>query len=472
MNEPTPPPRGSLPPEPEDRRAPAEPRPADGFRWQALFQRSTDAIFLLDRQQRLRFVNQAWESLTGLTSSDVHLLACRRQRPPGADDLFTDILAHVLCPPPEVVRGEFSRVRRRVPAADGDSRQWWDIEFLPLRSGDHAGGFVGRVLPVVEEFAKAVGPLPERLVDLRERVVRRYDFSLLDSLVPAVRRLGEQVRLAASLAVPVLIVGERGSGKETLARIIHYRGPHRDRALAALDCARLPADAISAVLFGGRGPADKAPAGFYLRDVTRLPRDLQLRLCNHIAAGAGSRVLAGCGTAPAEELRSGRMVGELYTAFTLVLEVPPLRERAGDLSALVREMLERAAEEGGVPSTGLAPAARDIVHQYPWPGNLRELYETLSDARRRAAGRMIDAADLPAALRLRSAAGPAPPAERPLPLDTLLEQAERRLIELALRRAKGHRGRAAEILGIWRARLLRRIEALELTVPGAKDEDE
>jgi DNA-binding NtrC family response regulator len=134
-------------------------------------------------------------------------------------------------------------------------------------------------------------------------------------------------------------------------------------------------------------------------------------------------------------------------------------------------MLERASEEGGLPSTGLTPAARDVVHQYPWPGNLRELYETLSAARRRAAGRLIDVADLPVALRLRSAAGPAPLAERPLPLDTLLEHAERRLIELALRRAKGNRGRAAEILGIWRARLLRRIEALELVAPPAKDEE-
>jgi DNA-binding NtrC family response regulator len=84
---------------------------------------------------------------------------------------------------------------------------------------------------------------------------------------------------------------------------------------------------------------------------------------------------------------------------------------------------------------------------------------------------MIDTAHLPAPLRLRQAAGSAPVPDRPLPLDALLESVERRLIELALRRSKGHRGRAAETLGIWRARLLRRIEALGLSVPGAKEEE-
>jgi DNA-binding NtrC family response regulator len=114
--------------------------------------------------------------------------------------------------------------------------------------------------------------------------------------------------------------------------------------------------------------------------------------------------------------------------------------------------------------------AKEILRRHSWPGNLWELEETLAAARRHATGPQLEIADLPAALRLRQAAGRAPAAERPLPLDKLLEQTERRLIELALRRAKGNRGRAAEILGIWRARLLRRTEALGLGGASADNE--
>jgi DNA-binding NtrC family response regulator len=226
------------------------------------------------------------------------------------------------------------------------------------------------------------------------------------------------------------------------------------------------------VLFGERGPSAARPGAVYLRDIERLPRDLQVRVCESIAATSGPRVLAGCQVSAAEELRSGRLLGELYAAFTLVLAIPPLRERMADLPDLVRQLLERANEEGGPQVSGLTTAAWDVVRQHSWLGNIRELYDSLAAARRHASGRLIDTADLPAPLRLRVAAGPARAADRPLPLDSLLEQTERRLIELALRRSKGHRGRAAEILGIWRARLVRRIEALGLAVPGAKDDEE
>jgi DNA-binding NtrC family response regulator len=274
------------------------------------------------------------------------------------------------------------------------------------------------------------------------------------------------------LPVPVLLTGEAGTGKETLARVVHYRGADRERPLAAVDCARLPAEAVAALLLGERGSTPGRPGAVYLREPGRLPRDLQVRLCGLIASGSGPRLLAGCRAAPAEEVRAGRLLGELYAAFPLVLELPPLRERMADLTALLQQALERANEEGAVKATGLTPAAREVVAGYPWPGNLRELFEAIAVARRHAGGPLLDVADLPAPLRLRHAAGPAAAAERPLPLDALLEQTERRLIELALRRAKGHRGRAAEILGIWRARLLRRIVALGLAAPEAGDDEE
>src|SRR5207248_1354178 len=99
---------------------------------------------------------------------------------------------------------------------------------------------LGRVTPVAAEEAVAAAPLPERLVALRERTTQRYGPDLLSGAAPALRRLAEQARLAAQTTAPVLLIGEPGTGKQTLARFIHYQGPNRERPFAAVDCARLP----------------------------------------------------------------------------------------------------------------------------------------------------------------------------------------------------------------------------------------
>jgi DNA-binding NtrC family response regulator len=281
------------------------------------------------------------------------------------------------------------------------------------------------------------------------------------------RRLADQVRLACQVTTPVLLVGEGGTGKQTLARIIHYNSPRRERAFAALDCVRLPPYTLAALLFTERGSTPRGPFGaVYLKEPAALPRDLQLLLCQGFAEGAFPfRLLAGSSMALGEAVSRGLLVDELASILgTLVFEVPPLRERREDLPILVERFLDRANTAGDPRVLGLTPAAWEILRLHRWPGNLGELYAALASARTRAKGEHIDAADLPASLRLDHtlAQTPGRPPDRPLPLDHLLEQAERRLIELALRRTRGHKARAAELLSIWRPRLQRRMEALEI----------
>src|SRR5262249_20092632 len=180
----------------------------------------------------------------------------------------------------------------------------------------------------------------------------------------------------------------------------------------------------------------------------------------------GPRVIAGCQVDPGQEVQAGRLLEDLYCALgTVVIALPPLRQRAGDLSGLVERILDHLNAEEDQRVTGLTPAAWEVLRAYPWPGNLRELYAVLQGARLRARSEQIDAADLPANLRLtvQLERTPAGTPERPLALDQLLEQVERRLILLALRRAKGNKSRAAEWLSVWRPRLLRRMEALGIT---------
>jgi DNA-binding NtrC family response regulator len=273
-------------------------------------------------------------------------------------------------------------------------------------------------------------------------------------------RLARQVRLALQVPEPVLLVGERGAGKQTVARVIHHQGRDAESAFAGLDCERLPADALAALL-AGAPPALAGVGTVYLRQVCGLPRELQALLCQRLASGGDRpRVIAGL-TAPAEELvHEGRLLRELAGLLSpLTLDVPPLRQRLDDLPHLIERMLPRL--QGG--PVALSPAAHEVLRGHAWPGNLAELFAVLADSRPRATQARIDAGDLPASLRLGDRLGreaPRPPAQAPLP--ELLEQVERRLIEVALRRARGNRSKAADALGIYRSLLVRRMKALGL----------
>jgi transcriptional regulator with PAS, ATPase and Fis domain len=453
-------------------------RLARHFRWQALFDHSADPLFLLNRRHRLLFVNRAWETLTGIAAAEAADLVCRRPRPASPGDAWEDVLQHALTPPVEALEGAPARVRRLLPGRE--TRQWWEVDFLPLRPGGKSGGFflLGRIRALPPE-APTSSPLPERLANLRQRAVARCSLDLwAASEVPAVRRLVAQARLAAQVTVPVLLVGEPGVGKQALARAIHYQGPRRELAFAALDCRRLPPLYVVATLFAPPGPA--SPGAIYLREPASLPREWQSKLAESLAETPSRpdrpRLLASSCTPLAEAVASGSLLEDLACQLgTLVLEVPPLRQRPGDLPALVEKLLARANSESAVPVAGLAADAWEVVRAYSWPGNVRQLYSALASAQARCQGDRIKAADLPApvcrAVRLdQSAGGPAP---KPLPLDQLLQQAERRLLDLALRRAGGNLTRAARDLGIWRQRLARRLEALEIAGTEIEiDEDE
>jgi transcriptional regulator with PAS, ATPase and Fis domain len=461
------------------------PRP---FRWQALLQRAGEAVFVLDRRRRLLFVNTAWEQLTGLSAEQAHGMICRRPRPAAAEGPVEDALAHVLTPPAEVMRGTFARARRifvprpvetLTPGSSPLPPDRWDVEFLPLRLAGEGEGYliVGRIIPLPADESQQPLPVPERLLDLRQRWASGFTFDLLSSTRPAMHRVLRQVRLACTVRAPVLLVGETGTGKETIARIIHYQGPERERSFAALDCWRLPSSLLAGLLFTVSGAAGSGHGTLYLDEPSGLPRDLQLRLCEWITTSGeisgAPRLLAGCAQ-PAEDVCTGRLLEELFSLLgPLTIAVPALRERADDLPGLVERMMTALNGQGERSVAGLTPAAWEVMRHHAWPGNLDELRQVVSDAQGRAAAERIDEGDLPAALRQakRLEQNPLRNPSRPLPLEQTLEQVERRLIQLALQRARGNQSRAAELLGIYRGRLIRRMESLGMKAPESEKEE-
>jgi transcriptional regulator with PAS, ATPase and Fis domain len=425
------------------------------FRWQTLFQQASEPLFLLNRRRRILFVNRAWEVLTGLSLAEVKGQTCRR-RPRGILAENAELVLGALAPPPEVAQGQPARARRLMSL--GSVPACWHVDFFPLAAVDGPVAVLGKITVLPRPEPVGGQPLSEKMLALRQR---HADYFRLDGLIgngPAVSRLREQIRLAAQTRLPVLFVGPPGSGKRWAARSVHQLSPDREQTFIGLDCARLAPNLLAELLLTAAQPSRTV----YLDSVARLPRDLQERLIQRLDTLEGPRLFAGIEQDPLQSVRSGTLLHDLYCRLSaLVLELPPLHERMDDFSGWVELFLPRANRAAERSVRGLSADAEQLLRAYAWPRNLGELYEVLVLACLRAKGDTIESGDLPFHLRH----GPLP-AQKPLALDAILAEVERRLIVQALRLAKNNKSRAADLLTIWRARLLRRMENL-----GIKEEN-
>jgi DNA-binding NtrC family response regulator len=296
----------------------------------------------------------------------------------------------------------------------------------------------------------------------------RAGFESLASAESTMRVVQRQARLAASIDLPFLVVGEAGVGKRWLAGVIHDASARRPGPLVVLACGRLPLEQCRSLL-SGRSAARMGWEGgtLFLQEPHLLPTDVQRELLERLSqeTQAGVRLAAGMCMEPATAIERGLMLPDLaYQLQTLVIRIPPLRERAGDLDNLIEVFWKRTRTFAGKAELGLSNEAKTLLTRYAWPGNLHELGRVLQAAAQSAPGKTIAPEDLPAHLRLQlklEEIAAAPPTKPP-PLDSLLEQVERRMLGLALKRFGGNKSRAAEWLGVWRARLIRRLEALGL----------
>ena len=302
----------------------------------------------------------------------------------------------------------------------------------------------------------------------------------------AMRRLRETARrVGASSAGRVLLLGESGTGKALVARAIHNHGPRAKGPFIEVNCASLPEQLIEAELFGAEkgaytgahqkrvGLVTLADEGtLFLDEVGELPQQVQAKLLHFLEDGAyrpigsnramtsDARVLAATNRDLAADVRAGTFREDLFYRLDVVqVRVPPLRDRGADVLLLAREFAARFAREERCAAVDFTPDAEAVLLAYAWPGNVRELRNLVERLTILNAGRSITRADLPAETVARS---PAPGAQGERTIEAQLEDAERRLLDQALREAAGHKGRAAEILGISRHALKRRLQRLGL----------
>ncbi|MCX8139194.1 MAG: sigma 54-interacting transcriptional regulator [Gemmataceae bacterium] len=437
--------------EPEDTRG-GQAGDQGKFAWRAFFQQTTRPLFVLGSSRRIRFVNAAWEELTGQKAEAVRGLVCSRRR-------HSTALAAALAPTPEALAGRPDRVRRPAPHARPGT-QWWDIHFLPLPSAQGLYGWLGSIEVIGEKATGATRKLPAFLAEIRARHADAFRWEGLEGDETRLQLWVSQLRHAAAVEAPLWLVGPAGSGKETTARIVHSYSPRRLAAFVALDCAGLQPYLVEALLFAPGNVLEGGHAGtIYLKSPQLLPRDLQQQIAELAQNLAGSvRWMVGTDRPALELTTAGLIVPELATTLAILeIHIPPLSVRWPCLSHWLQSWCARSH---------VSEEVVELLQAWPWQRGLRELRQVLEQAHLRAQDQPLQREHLPLALRLHAEHAPVVQQPIPLPsLDTILQAVERQLIELALRQCRYNQTAAAERLGIPRNRLLRRIEALGLSVP-------
>ena len=307
-----------------------------------------------------------------------------------------------------------------------------------------------------------------------ERAKYSFDGILGDSA--ALRKTLERAaRVIPHATVTVLITGETGTGKELLARAIHYNGPRREAPFVDINCAALPEHLLESELFGHEkgaftdartakpGLFEMANGGtLFLDEIGHLQLQLQGKLLRALeerqirrVGGARSiaidvRIVAATHVDLAAAVRRGEFREDLYFRLNVVpLELPSLRERREDIAGLARHFLARFAREYGLPEPTLTTAAERALKMHPWTGNIRELRNVLERAVLLCDQRQMDAADL----ALDTAA--ARRQEGGLPFPATIAEITRAAAEEMLRLCDNNKSEAARRLGISRPRLLR-----------------
>jgi two-component system repressor protein LuxO len=311
---------------------------------------------------------------------------------------------------------------------------------------------------------------------------------------PAMQAVYRIIDNAAASRATVFITGESGTGKELAAEAVHRMSPRRDGPFVAINCAAIPRELIESEVFGHvrgaftgavadrTGAAAQAQGGtLFLDEICEMDLALQGKLLRFIQTGAYQRVgstrleqgdvrfVCATNRDPLAEVKAGRFREDLYYRLHVIpIELPPLRERGGDILMLAERFLARFAEEEAKGFRALGADARAALMAHPWPGNVRELENAIRTAVVLNDGETLTASMLPARVTApRAAAPPATPphlATVPLPVGRAirpLAEIEREAIEAAIAAFGGNIAQAAAALGVSPSTIYRKRVAWE-----------
>jgi transcriptional regulator with PAS, ATPase and Fis domain len=297
------------------------------------------------------------------------------------------------------------------------------------------------------------------------------------------KRVYEAITAVAGNRSNVLIQGETGTGKELVARAVHYGGTRAEKPFIALNCGSVSKTLLESQLFGHvkgafTGAIKDSPGYFvaaaggtlFLDEITEIDTETQVRLLRaiqeHEVTPVGGttplavdvRIVAATNRDLSAAVEDGLLRRDLYYRLSVVvIEIPPLRQRREDIPELIAYFNEHLSAEYGLSPREISPAAMELLLQHEWPGNVRELENVIERAFALGNGAAIDVADLPTTITTRREPGP----ETCGPVKTL-QSTEELLVRRALAEAGGNKSLAARTLGIDRKRLYRMIRRFGL----------
>lgn len=314
---------------------------------------------------------------------------------------------------------------------------------------------------------------------LRNIVEGRYGFKGIVGRSSAMQEVLARADAASRNNSPVFIAGESGTGKELVARAIHHAGKRAHGPFIAVNCGALPDELVESELFGHKkgaftGATNSSEGLFraanggtiFLDEIAEMPRDAQTKLLRvlqeYSVRPVGEvkeypvdvRVIAATNTDVHDVLEKGVLRKDLYYRLGVVnIRIPPLRERPEDITFLVQHFLERFNSRFSNKITCINSDAMDVLASYSWPGNVRELENLLEGLFAIGESGEITPARLPAKIRNRPPSAGAAGSGK----GRLLSEAEKEAIVRALEATDWNKSRAADLLGISRSRLYKKI---------------
>ncbi len=445
-----------------------------------LVEETTTPLALIDDQGRITYCNTALAELLGVAPDELIGQPCRQ---PLSETTSRAALAAAALAPP-IGEAHLDSLRRDISLTLADGQlAVRRASFVAMASAPSEHADPSHTLVFIEsedraaERAQYSDPLavpdPQRLQlevgRFRQQVAARYGIASLIGNSSAARRLRSQVEAAAASAAHVLVSGPRGSGREHVARVIHYGHSGAEQVrLITFEADALTPELLRSAFAELATRAENAPqtaGSILLCHVDALAAELQAVLEDQIElSGRGVRMLT-TSEQPLEALASGEdfRTSLAATLGTVAVHLEPLTARREDIPALAQLLLEEHNAENGQRLGGFEPEAIESLTAYTWPGNVDELSEIVRAACAAAAGPLVRRADLPQRLRHGLAADARPPtSDEAIELDRFLEQIEEELIRRAVHQARGNRAKAARLLGITRPRLYRRVMQLGL----------
>jgi len=435
-------------------------------RSEAIVNSIADGVITVSKDLLITSFNRSAEEVTGFAAEEVIGKACR--------NIFRSRACEESCPVRETIRtgAAATGVEVEILAKDG-SRIPVSMSTALLKDEN------GDVTGAVESFRDL-----SRVRKLTEELRGKYSFRNIIGRSPEIQQVFGLIRSVAATNVTVLIQGETGTGKELVARAIHYESPRSEGRFVAVNCAALPETLLESELFGHvkgaftgatsdrKGRFDMANGGtLFLDEVAEIGYDTQVKLLRvlenrefeSVGDSVTRRVDVRLVCASNKNLRDlvskGKFREDLYYRINVItIDLPPLRERSGDIQLLIEHFVDKLSKETGKTITGVSPDAMDLLIDYAWPGNVREMENAIGHAFVHSRGGAL----LPEHLPPDITGGMPHITHAALGSVGSVEQMERMLLEQALKQTGGNRTRAARKLGMSRSSLWRKVKKYKL----------